>query len=240
MKWFQNSSVVRGKNWNWFVSLTTLVVSGLLVAGLWCFNRPWNYYDSFLVGNAVGLFFLPMLVIILLGEEPSSFGFGMGDSRSVRLVTVLLYAGLLVILIPMSHVVEFQGAYPIFKQFHYYPITDNLGRVFGYSRFVEGNTSGLIYGWISYGMYMFFWEFFFRGFLLFGLARTAKWPAIILQAAAFSILHIGKPIPEVIAAFPAGIILGMLALRARSFIPGFFLHWAAFVSFDVLVILSRH
>ena len=41
------------------------------------------------------------------------------------------------------------------------------------------------------GFYMFCWEFFFRGFLLFGLqkSRLGAWGAVIVQALLFALLH---------------------------------------------------
>jgi membrane protease YdiL (CAAX protease family) len=87
---------------------------------------------------------------------------------------------------------------------------------------------------------MFCWEFFFRGYLLFGLARTVKWLAVIVQAVVFGALHWYKVPLELAASFGAGIVLGILALRAKSFLPCFALHWLVSVSFDVLILVSRH
>jgi membrane protease YdiL (CAAX protease family) len=210
-----------------------------MIAALWRFNGLWDYYDSFVVGNALGLFFIPIVLILLLGEEPASFGFCLGESRKVRFIVGLMFVGLLAAFVPASRLPAFQDYYPIFKHFGHFPMIDRSIQFRGYGPFIEGNMGALIYGWMTYGMYMLFWEFFFRGFLLFGLARTIKWPAVIVQALAFGLMHLGKPWPEVAASFGAGIILGVLALRAKSFVPGFILHWMAFVTFDALVIISR-
>jgi membrane protease YdiL (CAAX protease family) len=219
------------------VTLTVAVTGGAVVAGLWRFlyqSDLSSNYEMYLVGNTIALLFIPMLVILFFGEEPSSFGFGIGNLRRMKLITLALFAGLLVLVIPASRTSGFQGFYPIFRHF-----TSSIWG--GYeSPLVTSVTPALIYGWVSYGLYMFCWEFFFRGYLLFGLFRTIKWPAIIIQAAAFTLLHSGKVSIEVYASFPAGIILGMLALKSKSFVPGFFLHWAASVTFDVLVLMSSH
>lgn len=221
--------VSKGRNQNRLVTLVVAVTGGLLVAALWQFNHSARGYEIYLVGNMMALFFAPMLAILfVLGEDPSEFGFGIGNSRRVVLWTIVLFAALLVILIPASRRPEYQDYYPIFKQF--YPFRGGA--------FVGSDLRSLLYGWASYGMYMFFWEFFFRGYLLFGLARTIKWPAIVVQAIAFGILHVGKVPSEVVASFGAGIILGVLAMRAKSFLPCFALHWVASVVFDVLVIIQ--
>lgn len=61
----------------------------------------------------------------------------------------------------------------------------------------------------------------------------------MIQALLFGIMHIGKPLQEVFGSFIAGIILGVLALRSRSFLPCFWLHWARSATFDLLVIRAR-
>jgi membrane protease YdiL (CAAX protease family) len=74
------------------------------------------------------------------------------------------------------------------------------------------------------------WEFFFRGFLLMG-TRSAwgRW-AIVIQAVPCALMHVGKPVIEVFAAFPAALFLGALAYRTRSIVPGLLLHlWVALV-----------
>ncbi|MBM3494419.1 MAG: CPBP family intramembrane metalloprotease, partial [Armatimonadetes bacterium] len=44
------------------------------------------------------------------------------------------------------------------------------------------------------------------------------------------------PTPEIVGSFAAGLILGVLALRGRSFMPCFALHWACAATFDLMVI----
>ena len=101
------------------------------------------------------------------------------------------------------------------------------------------------------GFYMFCWEFFFRGFLLFGLqkSRLGSWGAVIVQALLFALLHwssdpnASKPLAEVASALPGGIILGILALRTRSFVYGFLAHWAISLTLDVIFLapfIFRH
>jgi len=79
-------------------------------------------------------------------------------------------------------------------------------------------------------------EAFFRGFLLFGLyprlGRYAIWAMVI----PYTMIHFGKPMPETFAAIVAGYALGHLALRSRSFVWGWMLHWSVAITMDVLVI----
>jgi uncharacterized protein len=74
------------------------------------------------------------------------------------------------------------------------------------------------------------WEFFFRGFLVMGTRRAWGPWAIVIQAVPCTLLHVGKPGVEVVAAFPFALFLGVLAYRTRSIVPGLLLHlWVALV-----------
>jgi membrane protease YdiL (CAAX protease family) len=97
----------------------------------------------------------------------------------------------------------------------------------------------MLYAQMSYGLYMLCWEFFFRGYLLFGMLRSIGWSAVLVQAAAFGLLHLGKPVTEQVASYIAGVVLGIIALNAKSFVPCFSLHWLASISFDLLVVANR-
>jgi membrane protease YdiL (CAAX protease family) len=85
-------------------------------------------------------------------------------------------------------------------------------------------------------LYMFCWEFFFRGFLLFGMAQGfGPVVAIGLQAALFGAAHWGKPPIETIGAFAGGVILGTICWREKSFVPAFYIHALVHIVWAVLV-----
>jgi len=70
-------------------------------------------------------------------------------------------------------------------------------------------TGGLIItsalSWIAY---LTGYEFMFRGWLLFGTAiYTGTWPAIAINTAIYSLVHVPKGLNEAIGAIPLGIIL---------------------------------
>lgn len=77
-------------------------------------------------------------------------------------------------------------------------------------------------------------EFFFRGFLLFGLARHIGSAAIVVMAVPYCMIHFGKPFPETIGAIGAGMVLGTIALRTRSIYAGILIHVAVAWSMDLL------
>lgn len=94
---------------------------------------------------------------------------------------------------------------------------------------------------LSLVVWMFCWEWFFRGFLLFGFAQafTGRWAplvAIPLQAALFGWAHIGKPQPEMWASFAGGLILGIVAWKQKSWFSAFLTHAAVQVVWTVFVL----
>ena len=133
------------------------------------------------------------------------------------------YVGFLVAMIPIVAVVSLMGSFQA-----KYP-------------FYEGAAAG---GWHFWGFQVFYGvqflgvEAFFRGFLLFGLERRLGWYAIGISTIPYVMIHFGKPMPETFAAIVAGVLLGWMALRTRSFLWGAALHWAVALLMDITV-LSR-
>jgi membrane protease YdiL (CAAX protease family) len=111
-----------------------------------------------------------------------------------------------------------------------------------YPRYKPGRTDvvALLQYQVAMGVYMFCWEFFFRGFMLFGVARTlGAMPAILIQASPFFLLHEGKPQPELISSWFGGILMGWLCLKARSIWPSFLLHWVLYSSMEISSFVAR-
>ena len=78
------------------------------------------------------------------------------------------------------------------------------------------------------------WEFFFRGWLLFGYARKFGDHALWLQAVPFALAHIGKPEVETLSTIFGGFLFGLVAWRTKSFLYPFLIHWFVF-TFTVIV-----
>jgi membrane protease YdiL (CAAX protease family) len=78
-------------------------------------------------------------------------------------------------------------------------------------------------------LYMFAWEFLFRGYMLFGLEKSIGKMAIFVQTIPFVLLHFGKPFLETLACIPSGFIAGYIAYRTRSFLPCFVIHFGMYV-----------
>ncbi len=90
-----------------------------------------------------------------------------------------------------------------------------------------------------YVLYYIGWEVHFRGLLLFRLAASVgAWTAIFIQVIPSTLIHTclvapGKPFAETLAAVPAGIVLGWLALRTRSVWPAIVIHASIGISTDL-------
>lgn len=89
----------------------------------------------------------------------------------------------------------------------------------------------------SYGMDIFSMEFFFRGFLIFGLLRVCKAQAILPMALFYCVAHFGKPMAECISSLFGGWILGIIAYKSRSIYVGVLLHLCLAWGLEVLAAL---
>ena len=83
-------------------------------------------------------------------------------------------------------------------------------------------------------LYMFAWEFIWRGFMLFGLEKKIGGYAVLMQMIPFVILHNGKPFLETFGAIFGGIALGILALRTRSIYYCVLTHIGVMFSIDLI------
>lgn len=77
------------------------------------------------------------------------------------------------------------------------------------------------------------WEVLFRGVLLFGLrGRLGDGAANLVQTALSVVAHFGRPLPETIAALPAGLLFGAIDLRIGSVWYIAAVHWLVGMSLD--------
>lgn len=174
----------------------------------------WFSADGFL------MFILPIILIfVVLKSKPSEFGFRIGDPKFGIASSLVFFLIMLPVLWIVSGSESFARAYPQ-----------------GGIRIKE-NLSILLYYELVVGFYMLAWEFFWRGYVLFGLKEKFGYYAIFIQMIPFFILHRGKPEIEIFASIFAGLILGIQAFRANSFIYCFFLHWSVMIFVDVISVL---
>lgn len=79
-------------------------------------------------------------------------------------------------------------------------------------------------------------EGFFRGYLLFRLERAMGSLALFVSAVPYAMIHFHKPAAEAFGAIVAGIALGALALRYRSFLGGVLLHAGVALAMDLIAV----
>jgi uncharacterized protein len=84
-------------------------------------------------------------------------------------------------------------------------------------------------------VYLFAWEFLFRGFLLFGLKEKLKESSILIQMVPFVLVHFGKPEIETISTILMGIYFGYVAYRGNSYWPAFIIHLFINIVFLIFV-----
>jgi len=106
-----------------------------------------------------------------------------------------------------------------------------------YPMFPAARTSliQLIYYECLVAVYMFSWEYFCRGFLLFGLKNKWGRYAILIQLVIFTLLHQGKP--EYLISIIGGLGMGIFAYEAGTFLPVFLLHFITALSLDIFCMI---
>ena len=169
--------------------------------------------------SAVTLLLLPVLVIKFgIKDSLRDYGFRLTHGK---LGWGFVLGGWLLMLPLIALVLQF---FPAFQE--KYPLSDVAGT----------NWKVFIAYEISYGVYMFCWEFFFRGFMLFGLEKRFGNYSILIQTLPFVVKHSSKPFAEAMGSVVTSILLGVLALETRSFIYGAAVHWLVAMSMDILAL----
>ncbi len=179
-------------------------------------------------GSSLTLYLVMPLVLSVAtkGSFHRKYGFGLGNWRQGLLITAVFLTVMLPAAFIASKLSAFNGIYPLAGNSSFMINEDgksvvSLKLFFIYECF--------------YFLYFVGWEFLFRGWMLNGL--LPKWgrvPAVLAQMAPFAIMHLGKAELETLGSIVAGIALGILALRTRSFWYGALLHGIVAVFMDVI------
>ncbi len=117
--------------------------------------------------------------------------------------------------------------------------TSTEGFILTYPMLAEARDSWKIFFIFESGLllYIFAWEFFFRGFMLFGLKDKFGYYAVFIQMIPFVILHDGKPSAETFGAVLGGLALGILAYRTKSIYYCIITHAGVMLSIDAVSVL---
>ena len=160
------------------------------------------------------------------GSFHRRYGLGLGDWRAGLSISALF----LVVMIPATAFASkwdaFRGIYPLAGGAAYTLVREGKPSVsLGLFALYEA----------GYLAYFVAWEFLFRGWLLNGLLpHWGKVAAILTQVLPFAVMHLGKAEPEALGSIIAGVALGVLALRTRSFWYGAGIHGVVAIWMDWL------
>ncbi len=154
-------------------------------------------------------FVVPLLIILFVfRQKPAEFGLTFGDWKAGIVITL----GGIILIAPILWLVSRGGT----MQAYYKPLVTGLP----WSTLLD----------------LFGWEFLFRGWLLFGLARKFGPEAIWIQAVPFALAHLGKPEIETLSTIFGGFAFGWVAWRTKSFVYPLLIHW--FVSTFTIIVAA--
>jgi membrane protease YdiL (CAAX protease family) len=184
-------------------------------------NREFNRLAFWAVVMVVTYVLPPVLLIrFVLRERVRDYGLRVrGISAHVP-----AYLLLLAIALPVIVVASFAGSFQA-----KYPFLD----------IAPGEALGpyLYLWWLLYWAQFVALEFFFRGFMVQGLAPRLGYASIFAMVVPYTMLHFGKPMPEALAAIVGGVVLGTLSLKTRSIWLGASLHIAIALTMDVAALV---
>ncbi|MEI7812013.1 MAG: CPBP family intramembrane glutamic endopeptidase [Ignavibacteria bacterium] len=173
-------------------------------------------YLYWYIGDFFSLFVISAFIIkFYLKENLRTYGVQPGDYKFGLKIALLFAIVMLLIIWVISSLPSFSEQYP-----QLYPAKEKAGAFIVFE-------SALL-------LYIFAWEFIWRGFMLFGLEEKFGYYAVFIQMIPFVILHNGKPPLETFGAIFGGLALGILALRTRSFYYGVIVHYSVILSIDVI------
>ena len=154
----------------------------------------WWFGGQFIAG-----FVLPVSILLFVFKnKPSKIGLGLGDWKLAIGLAALYVPAVLIGCWVLSNDADFLSKYPHHSE-----------AARSWSVFLIFEAIFVLY-WIG-------WEYLWRGYVLFGTAKTFGVYAIFVQALPFAVLHINKPFEEAILSIVGAIALGALVWRCRSF-----------------------
>ena len=224
----------------WVVILSVYVCFSLL----WLYGRSASFYTWFgyrpppggLEGMSPYFFFVGASILVrciiplcigcgLLKRQVGDFGYRIKGALS----GAWIYAGLTAVIV--LAVIFFAAEQPAFiKKYPWCKRAIEFGQISGWVF--------LVYAFASL-CFFFSGESFWRGYLLFGTTRELGPVALFLMINIYVLAHFGKPLPETMGAIVAGLVLGMLALKHRTFLLGVLCHWTVAMVMDLSALSKR-
>jgi len=174
-----------------------------------------SHYHTLLGDDCVSSFILYFLIplgiiVFVFREDPRKFGLTLGDWKKGVVFSVLGVALMAVVIGGLAQLEEF-------RQYYKSGILQ------------QPQAATLVEFALRAGIYMFSWEFIFRGFMLFGLKERFGSLAIWIQAIPFAIMHLGKPELETLSTIFGGAAFAYVDLESKSVLPSVVIHWGIYM-----------
>ncbi len=177
------------------------------------FGHLWWFFASIVLYLTMPL----LLALATKGSFNERYGFQIGDWRAGISITALFLAVMLPATWVASKMASFKGMYPLAGNAAYMVNVGGGKTEVSWAVFLTYEA--------AYFSYFIAWEFLFRGWMVHGIApKWGRGPALLVQVLPFAVMHLGKAEIEALGSIVAGIALGILALRTRSFYYGALLH----------------
>ena len=211
--------------------MLALLYCGVLLTVLEYFYLPWRIQLrldgtsraisleaglTWAIATTAGYLVLPTLFVLLVHREGlGSIGYRLKGFVRHAWIYLVLYAVMVPFVLFAGDRADFQRTYPFV-----------LNARHDWGTFLVWEA--------SYLLQVFALEAFFRGYLLFTLERRFGWTAVFFMVVPYCMIHFHKPVLEAFGALVAGTVLGVLALRLRSFFGGVLLHGLVALTMDLL------
>ncbi len=168
-------------------------------------NTKFLWMTRYLGAITIGI--LPAIILLIItGKSLDAYGIAFKNHGT----SLAWIAGLACIIIPMNFFNSKKE-----KNLAFYP---NVREKEWTKKMVATNA----FTWVTY---LFGYELMFRGLLLFAtVPLMGEWPAIVLNAALYALVHVPKNLEETIGAVPLGIILCLITLTTGTIWVAFFVH----------------
>ena len=170
---------------------------------------------------SIALYVIPAVAYARMHRQPlRSYGLRLGTFRHEFWIFALLIPAIAAGAWFASAQPRFQQTYPFLR-----------GWPEGAAPFTE-----MLMWWVLYAMSFIALEFFFRGFMVSAGFRLIGWWAIPVMAAPYCLLHLDKPLPEMVTSLFGGLLLGVVAVRTRSILAGVLAHVTLAIGTDIAVL----
>jgi uncharacterized protein len=207
-KYIEDIKNIKGRTlWGYDLNLIAVVTISTLVLVLQHYHPIKIPFSG---SNLIYYLFIPLAAgFLIFRDKPWDYGIRIGRWKLAIVLTTITLAVFSLIVYGASKIPE------VYRYYHMYSVN-----------------------WPPYiltrALYMFAWEFIFRGYMLFGLERSIGKSAIFVQTIPFVLLHFGATDLETLVTIPEGFVLGYVAYKTRSFLPCFIIHIGIDVLMDVL------